>query len=743
MSSTTFAPMVSVVMANHNGAAHIAAAVRSVLRQTLAALELILSDDCSNDESVALARAAANGDPRLVIIESNAKSGPAAARNRALNAARGKWIAIVDSDDFIHPERLERLVAAAEADKADIIADDMLTFYEHRARAPHAHLSGALTRKPCWISASAYVRTNHLFGRGPSLGYLKPVFRRVGRDGAAAAYDESLTIAEDFDLVMRLLLSGARMRSYPELGYFYRKHAGSISHRLKASDIDAMVKAHDRLNQGHDIPDELADALHARRASLLTARAFGDFIGALKERRLGAALSIAARRPSALLLLRYPIRDRLRKMGAPASSRQKEGRLEGGGPKRIALLSRQRVIGATNGSSTYLLSIVGALSRAGFAVDYIGASPKIFGRWPMLRLKSEIGVFARYGVRGGVRVGDMIFTRDARVWLAAALAVFERALTKMKLPSLGLSKPADYAIAAKAERADMLYVARQVQANTQAIVCDYAFLAPLAPYALVPEAPALTIMHDLMSARAAEDPNEKVPDEVAALTPEAEFKLLGMADVVVAIQAGEAAKVRAALPEVETIVAPHFVDAVAAPQIGENDTLLFVGSNTAPNVVGLRWFFDAVWPLVRAARPNAELQVAGGVARSMDAAPEGVRMLGVVASLEPYYRDAGVVISPLRTGSGLKIKLIEALAAGKAIIGTTVTAQGVEDVVGNAMIITDDAATFARAVSEHLSDAEKRRILASGALLCAQANFSSEACFGPLIARLNTVNISR
>jgi succinoglycan biosynthesis protein ExoO len=404
------------------------------------------------------------------------------------------------------------------------------------------------------------------------------------------------------------------------------------------------------------------------------------------------------------------------------------------------LLSRQRVIGATNGSSTYLLSIVGALSRAGYAVDYIGASPKIFGRWPMLRLKSEISAFARYGVRGGVRVGNVIFTRDGRVWLEAALAVFDRVLTKLKLPSLNLSKPADYAIAAKAERADMLYVARQVGPNTQAIVCDYAFLAPLAPYALIPEAPVLTIMHDLMSGRAAEDPNEKVPEEVAALTAEQEFRLLGLADVVVAIQAGEAAKVRAALPHMETIVAPHFVEAVAAPQVGEDDTLLFVGSNTAPNVVGMRWFFDAVWPQVRAARPNAQLQVAGGVARSLDQIPDGVRMLGVVPDLKPYYRDAGIVISPLRSGSGLKIKLIEALAAGKAIVGTSVTAQGVEDIVAGAMIITDDAAAFARAISDHLGDAEKRRAFASAALLCAQGNFSPDACFGPLIARLNKVN---
>ncbi|HJS80087.1 MAG TPA: glycosyltransferase family 2 protein, partial [Vitreimonas sp.] len=206
MNDGTDTPLVSVIMANLNGAAHIAEAVRSVLRQTERSLELIVSDDGSSDNSLQVAANAAQGDPRLVLLKSEqARTGPAAARNRALAIARGRWIALVDNDDFIHPERLERLIGAAEQDGADIAADDLLVFYEDGARAPHAHLRGALARASHWITAAAYERSNRLLSGRRALGYLKPVLRR----SLAPAYNESLRIGEDSDLILRLLVNGA------------------------------------------------------------------------------------------------------------------------------------------------------------------------------------------------------------------------------------------------------------------------------------------------------------------------------------------------------------------------------------------------------------------------------------------------------------------------------------------------------------------------------------------------------
>jgi GT2 family glycosyltransferase/glycosyltransferase involved in cell wall biosynthesis len=710
-------PRVSVVMANLNGAAHIADAVRSVLRQSERALELIISDDGSQDDSLARARAAAAGDPRVVILESQRQTGPAAARNRALDIARGRWIAVVDNDDYIHPQRLQRLIDAAEREGADIVADDSIVFYEDGARRPHAHLRGALAERPHWISAAAYERSNRLLGPGPALGYLKPIFRRSSPE--APRYDERLRIGEDSDFILRMLMNGARMRVYPEPGYFYRKHAGSISHRLDAAAVDALSDAYAARDPGADLGLGLAFA--AQRAALADARAFADFVAAVKARDAAGAARTALRRPGALLLLRDALGARL----LPRPARR---RLPG---PRVTFISRQRIVGAVNGSSAYVLALAGALKEAGFAVDYIGASPKIFGRWAALRLKPEIAAFDRYCVHGGVRLGSFVFALDPAVWLTSVLAVLERGLARIGL-SPGWSQPAEYAQGAAATRADMLYVARRAPAGAQAVLCDYAYLAPMAAYALSPGAPALVIMHDLISARVA-DPAESATQKVTQLSAAAEFALLGLADGAIAIQAEEAERVRAALPGSRVVLAPHGVSAVGAPQPGEDDLLLFVGSNTAPNIVGLDWFLREIWPEIRAARPGARLKVAGSVARALGAPPEGVSMLGVVDDLAPLYREAGVVISPLYTGSGLKIKLVEALAAGKAVVGASVTAQGVEAVVGAAMVLADDPGEFAAATAALLGNRARREALAGAALACAREHFSTQAAFRELV----------
>lgn len=709
----TGTPRVSVIMANYNGAAHIAAAVRSVLRSTETALELIVSDDGSSDDSVAIVRGIR--DARIVLLQSERASGPAAARNRALAVAKGEWMAIVDSDDFIHPERLERLLDAAKRDGADIVADDLLTFYEDGAREPHAHLRPFT--EPRWVSAAAYARSNRILGSQPALGYLKPVFRRLGPDGAPPAYDESLRIAEDSDLIQRLLIGGARMRVYPELGYFYRKHAASISHRLGAGHIDAMAAALERWDASADA--DLARELDRSRTALKRARAFAGMVDALKTRKLGAALGLAARQPSAVWLFK----DALTKRVLP------KPRLKADLPgPRITLLSRQRIVGQTNGSSSYVLALAGALRGAGYAVDYIGPSPLIFGRWAMMKLKPETAVFDRYLVRGGLRVGNLMLARDPGVWLASAMAVADRVFGKLGL-KLRLSKPATYAQGAAATREDILFVARHAARNAEAVFCDYCFLTPLAPYALAPDARVFTIMHDLMSARVA----DKAETNTVKLDAQTEFRLLGLSDTVVAIQKEEADAVRAALPATKVTLAFHAVPTVAVAQPGEDDAILFVGSNTAPNVVGLEWFFREVWPHVLEKRPLARLSVAGSVARALSDMPNGVRALGVVPDLAPLYAEAGVVISPLYTGSGLKIKLIEALAAGKAVVGTSVTMQGVEDIVADAMIVADEPQSFAAALVALISEKSARTLLANSALTCAQANFSPDATFAALL----------
>ncbi len=118
-------PLVSVILPVYNGAAHVAAAVRSVAEQTVADHELIVVDDGSADDSAAVARAAGHPNFRLVRQDN---LGAAAARNYGVALARGRWIGFLDSDDLYHHRRLEALLAAAETHGATAVASTAVKF---------------------------------------------------------------------------------------------------------------------------------------------------------------------------------------------------------------------------------------------------------------------------------------------------------------------------------------------------------------------------------------------------------------------------------------------------------------------------------------------------------------------------------------------------------------------------------------------------------------------------------------
>ncbi|UFN49508.1 glycosyltransferase family 4 protein [Roseomonas sp. OT10] len=400
----------------------------------------------------------------------------------------------------------------------------------------------------------------------------------------------------------------------------------------------------------------------------------------------------------------------------------------------ICLLSRQRVVGRTNGSSTYLLSIVEALTEAGFDVHYLCPSPAVFGRMPVLTLKPEMDIFRSVSIRGSFRVGRRIVARDPRIAWRAGLTVLQRLAAKAGLRLGPPVKPAPYAIGVPWQAEDFSYVAAQSQGRCDGVLADYVFLAEGAAHCGDGHAPSAIVMHDLFSSRESQFAAAGTREALSDLTFAQEIALLAQADAVVAIQATEAETIRAALPpDRQVILAPMAVRTVAAPQPGEGQRLLFVGSAAAPNVLGMRWFLDSVWPLILAARPEAELAVAGTIAQAFPEGAPRVRFLGLVDDLDPLYREAPVVISPLHIGSGLKIKLIEAMGHGKPVVGTTVTVQGVEDEVRGGLVVADAPEDFARAVLAFLDDPALRRDYAARALAIAAGRFSAAACYRDLV----------
>lgn len=274
-------PSITVVMANFNGEKWIGEAIQSVRRQTLADWELIVVDDASTDESPEIVRCAACLDPRIVLLTSSSNAGPSAARNRALSRARGRWVTILDSDDRFAEGRLESLLAKADSNGKPILADDLLIMDEGGSLTGHSLLG---LRAPQAIDAVSLVKAPHL-------GYLKPMIEK--RYLADLRYDERVRSAEDYDLLLRVLIRhDAGMAVYPNMGYHYRRRDGSLS-TDKSSDrqsLRGMLDANARLRASHRTSGRLADACAHRHRSLETSLRWVDVTEAIRERRFASAI---------------------------------------------------------------------------------------------------------------------------------------------------------------------------------------------------------------------------------------------------------------------------------------------------------------------------------------------------------------------------------------------------------------------------------------------------------------------
>ena len=221
-------PKVSVIIPAYNTEAYIAKAIESALEQTLTDIEVIVVDDGSSDKTVEVVKSFT--DQRLKVIVNQQNLGVSAARNRALRAAQGEWIAVLDSDDWYAPERLEKLVLLAEETNADMIADDPYLIKDG-ATSPWSTLiqeSGEHIDKILQIDLIYFVETDIYGKAGLRLGLSKPIFKREFMVKHGIEYDETISIAEDFWLDLKCLINGARFFIVPEPYYFYRSRPISL-----------------------------------------------------------------------------------------------------------------------------------------------------------------------------------------------------------------------------------------------------------------------------------------------------------------------------------------------------------------------------------------------------------------------------------------------------------------------------------------------------------------------------------
>jgi polysaccharide biosynthesis protein PslH len=151
----------------------------------------------------------------------------------------------------------------------------------------------------------------------------------------------------------------------------------------------------------------------------------------------------------------------------------------------------------------------------------------------------------------------------------------------------------------------------------------------------------------------------------------------------------------------------------AAPAASGNPPLVvFPGSmDWEPNIDAVEYFCRDVWPAVLTAFPQARFQIVGRNPhpRVQRLASASVEVTGTVPSVSDYLRSATVVVVPLRIGGGTRLKIFEAMAMAKALVSTSIGAEGLDVTRGRDLVIADDAELFAAGISQLLRDPALRR----------------------------------
>jgi glycosyltransferase involved in cell wall biosynthesis len=170
---------------------------------------------------------------------------------------------------------------------------------------------------------------------------------------------------------------------------------------------------------------------------------------------------------------------------------------------------------------------------------------------------------------------------------------------------------------------------------------------------------------------------------------------------------------------------------VAPPATADPPRIVFTGSmDWEPNIDAVHYFCREIFPRVRREFPGALFQIVGrdphpSVKRL---ASDSVQVTGTVPSVADYLRDATVVIVPLRAGAGTRLKIYEAMAMGKAVISTSIGAEGLDVHNGRDIILADEAPAFANTIVLLLRDAALRRQYElAAAKLAAQYDWSNVA----------------
>ena len=229
-------------------------------------------------------------------------------------------------------------------------------------------------------------------------------------------------------------------------------------------------------------------------------------------------------------------------------------------------------------------------------------------------------------------------------------------------------------------------------------------------------APWATIIYDMVDFhflrinREANLKSDEVIRSFALKFREIELANARTSDVTIAVSEEERQAMLKLDPSVVVKVVPNIFEIPpdCDPELSSRESLLFVGGfRHPPNIDAVRWFANEIWPLIRQQRPDLKFIIAGSAPTQEVltlAKITNIEVVGYVEDLTPLFRRARVFVAPLRYGAGVKGKVGQSMAQGLPIVATKVAAEGMNAVFGKDLLVADEPAAFAAAVTRLLDD---------------------------------------
>lgn len=222
----------TVVIPTYSAEETLLRAVHSVLTQTLRDLEVIVIDDASTDQSWELVLDLLPRDGRVRAVRHKNNSGKPIAMNRGIAMARGRWLAVLDADDWYHSDRLASLIELGEQTSADMVSDNQFLYDASAARVvgtawPERAAAWPLDFDDFLRGSNAY----HSF----NLGMLKPVIRTDFMRRVGLGYEVEARHGQDFFHLLQFYLAGGKGVVSDQPLYFYTQPFGQISRQWSHS----------------------------------------------------------------------------------------------------------------------------------------------------------------------------------------------------------------------------------------------------------------------------------------------------------------------------------------------------------------------------------------------------------------------------------------------------------------------------------------------------------------------------